>query len=1025
MIYQFSDYSVDDRLFEIRRAGELVAVERRVFDLILFLVHNRNRVVSKAELFDHLWQGRRVSEASLTVAMTSARKALNDNSEAPRIVRTYRGRGYRFIAEVTQIVGEGDSADGRLREYFVGRRWELNELSESFVAARRGKRQVCLISGEPGIGKSRLAEEFGRRATNLGARFVAARCVEADGAPPFWPWTQILRQIMRGDLALETWPKGVQQDIRRLLPDEVESGAAAISAQDGDPSRARFRLFDAVASVVRRAAGRDGLVVFIDDIHRADAASLLLLEFIAASVEDSSLVLLLADRDAETRRSAIHRDTLSRVCRCARPRVLVLDGLKVDEIGELVGVLGYDDPTVARRLRELTAGNPFFISQIVPFVSTTMCRTVDESGALPATVQDAIAQQIDGVSSETRYALLLGSVLGREFSEKILMLLCRSAGTALALLSEAVDARLIEPSTDTGTYRFRHILVRDVLYAQIPSKDRAKAHWDVAEAMKEALGDHAELLFPEIAFHRFEGVSAGDPRIAIDCCRRVGSLCSGRLAYEEAALQFERALALTQIFASEDVTGLCDLYLALGAEQTRSGARDKGSQSFAIAADLARSLNDGHRFASAAIGSFPGFFAVEAGAPDARVIALLREALDLVGERDKALRSLLLSKLGMALAWLEQGRERESLCREAWSLALEVDDAGLKLQVLLARWFAGWEPTQFEERWAIAEELMIQSARFGDRETSLLCRLFHVTCLLERGDLPEFNRQVGVFEDAADNLRQPEALWYAALLRAMHSLHLGHLSEADALSRRFAEVGALVKDANVFHSRNSHRVILAWELGALEEMVDAASAGCEAYPAMYGWRAARAWANARASRLPEARRDVEFLCANGVSAIPRRMDWAVTMAMLGEACVSLGDVELGRQVFELMVPLRSRMIVLGLCVATWGCASRYLGKLAWLIGNVASAESFLREAIEVEDRVMAGAWAAWSRFELSKLLVESKAGANATQESDVLLTRAREDAGRLGLRWLSRSIAEHAESRSRMRRAKNASNRRS
>jgi hypothetical protein len=138
------------------------------------------------------------------------------------------------------------------------------------------------------------------------------------------------------------------------------------------------------------------------------------------------------------------------------------------------------------------------------------------------------------------------------------------------------------------------------------------------------------------------------------------------------------------------------------------------------------------------------------------------------------------------------------------------------------------------------------------------------------------------------------------------------------------------------------------------------------------------------------------------------MDWAVTMAMLGEACVCLGEVDLGRQIFDLMIPLRGRLIVLGLCVATWGCASRYLGKLAALFGNADAAEELLREAIEVEDRVMAGAWAAWSRFELCKLLSHTRRGGFATREVRELLDGAQTEAERLGLRWLSTSIAENA-----------------
>jgi DNA-binding winged helix-turn-helix (wHTH) protein len=1003
MVYAFLDYALDDHLFEIRRGNEVVKLERRIFDLLLYLIRNRSRIVSKSELLGHVWRGRRVSEASVTVAMTAARRALDDSFEVPRVVQTHHGRGYRFIADVTVLPGPGESPIAGVRDRFVGRRRELEELLDALGSARRGRRQVCLISGEPGIGKSRLAEEFGAHATALGAAFVTARCTEADGSPPFWPWTQILRGILRGDRQLISWPATVQSELRRLIPDEASDvGQPAI--EEGDASRARFRLFDAVTRVIRDAAGLAGLVVFIDDVHRCDRASLLLLEFVAAQVSDSPFVIVLADRDAETRRSELHRDALARICRAARARTLLLDGFGPEEVGEFVSNSALVPAITIDRLRELTAGNPFFLSQIAPFFDSFQNRPGDTVAALPVTIQEAIARQLEGVSDLTRHALEAASVLGREFSEQVVSLLCRRLQSDAGHLSEAIARRLVEPGVGQGTLRFRHILVRDVLYESLPTRTRRRLHWEVADAIADAFGEHAELLVPEIAFHRYSGASEGEPQRAIECCARVGAICSARLAYEEASLQFSRALELVALFAPDDVLRKCDLYLALGNEQTRSGERDLGARSFAIAADLARSSNDRRRFAAAAIASFPGFFAIEAGAPDPRVIALLREAIEGSGHENRALRALLLSRLGMALAWLEEGRERESLCAEAADLASAVSDSGLKLQVLLARWFAEWEPARFEQRWGIADELMVQSGLHGDLETSLLCRLFYVTCLLERGDLAEFKRQVGVFENAADNLRQPEALWYAALLRAMHALHLGKLTEAEVLSARFAEVGSLVRDANVFHSRTSHRVLLAWELGHLDQMVAAASEGCEAYPAMFGWRAARAWALARAGRLEECQREVDVLCSNGVAAIPRRMDWAVTMTMLGEACVSLREVNLGREVFELLRPLRGRFIVLGLCVATWGCASRYLGKLAWLLGERSEALALLREAISVDDRVGAHAWAAWSRFELATILTDASSSREEQREGEGLLDQVRGDASMLGLAWLSHML---------------------
>jgi hypothetical protein len=514
--------------------------------------------------------------------------------------------------------------------------------------------------------------------------------------------------------------------------------------------------------------------------------------------------------------------------------------------------------------------------------------------------------------------------------------------------------------------------VRDALYERLAPQVRSLLHWRVGQALQTICGDEPEEQLLEIAHHFYNGVDQGNGEQAIGVCSRAGALASKRLAYEEAVVQFRRAIELTDVYLPEHEATKCDLHLALGAEQARTGERAAAQATFGFAARLAAGLDDGVRFARAALGAFPGFFAVEAGAPDTFAISLLREALERVGEGDLNLRALLLARLAMALAWSDEGEQRTALTREASSLASASGIPTLVLQVLLARWFAEWTPDGFEERWNIAAELMDRARVSADRETLLLCRLFWVTCLLERGEMGEFLRQVAAFEEAAEVLRQPEALWYAALLRSVHALHEGRLADAETLSARFAEIGELVGDANVFHSRMAHKIILAWEAGEIEALVEGARQGCEAYPSMVGWRAAYAWSLSQAGRLEECRREFETLARAGFDRIPKRMDWSLTLAFLADVAALIGARKEAAILYELLQPLRGRLLVLGLCVANWGCVSRHLGLLALVMGHEADAARLLLEAIEVDDRVGARAWAARSRYEFVRMAYRSQ-----------------------------------------------------
>lgn len=996
-LFRFGRFVVDSANFELRRDDAIVRVERRVFNLLLYLVGNRDRLVTKDEILGHVWEGRKVSDGSLTVAMNSLRKAVDDSADVPRVIKTIRGRGYRFIAPVEEARTPDAAYRHRPATRFVGRRGELQALSAVLERARNGSGQICIVSGEAGIGKTRLCEEFCDRARRARVLAITARCLEEDGTPPFWPWIQVLRSATSISGGAQTWPKRLHSALQPLIP-EVFEHSDERARSDAESTSARFRLFDATAEVVAAAARGTGLVLFIDDIHRADTASLLLLEFLAMQLNDSPVVLLLAQRDAAVQQSQFHRRTVARLMRGPRTHMIELGGLAKREIAELMHEAGALEGVNADAVLDLTGGNPLFVSQVAPFLTSEAWA----ARSLPVTVKDSIVRQLDGLREPAAIVLERASVIGRSFSARLVERLCVELSSISESLRESEVARLIERLGTGDTFRFRHALVREVLYERVELVERARMHWLVADAIEAIHGVEAEEFCSEIAFHRFSGSTYGEPLRAISACRRAGLIASAQLAYEEAATQFQRALELAEVVVPRDSELQCDLLLALGREQTRSGDRDLAAATLARAAALAREMGDGTRLAAAALASSPGLFSVEAGAPDEFVIALLREAIASCGVGDDRVRARLMARLAMALAWCDSADEKAWLIADASRIASARRDSQLELHVLVAQWFAEWQPAEFERRWSIADRLIVQSGSDGDPETSLLCRLFHVTCLLERGEIKEFKRQVALFTEAADSLRQPEAIWYSTLLRAMLALHLGELDEADRCSRQFAQLGEMVRDANVFHSRTSHRVLLAWESGDLDEMVNAASAGCDAFPAMYGWHSARAWALARAGRVIEAQREIDFLVRNGVDAIPRTMDWPVTMAILGETAVLLGDPDLSEAVFRELGCLRGRTIVLGLCVATWGCASRYLGRLASVRGEWNLSEQLLREAVEVDTRAEAKAWAAWSMYELGRVLMNHPdASPSARREGMRWISRARREARRMNMRWLS------------------------
>ncbi len=1011
MIDAFDDFELDYRYFQLRKAGQIVPLERRVFDLIAYLIRERDRVVSSEEIFAGVWEGRKVSSGSLTVAMAAARKALGDSHKMPRLIETHPRRGYRFLGAVrSRPIGAPHEArrigvDIQARvDAFVGRDAEMTVVADSFREASIGRTSVVFLGGEAGIGKSSLLARVGREVEGTGALVLEGKCREIDGGAAFRPWVQILRKCFRQRPRSEiNQLLGVlAEEITRLIP-EMSDGT---QTHDWELPASRLRLFDAVSMLIRRLSERQTVVIVLDDLHRADKPSLLLLESLVSELRRVRLLVVGSHRTAETARDEFRSTTISRICRQAGCRVADLVGLDKIQVSELVSKsLGWTPDSVAiDRLCDLTGGNPFFLTQLIHAAGQGGVEAL-LGASLPTTIRDAVVRQIDGLSGATRELLQMASVVGPEFPALVLDYALGEGGPIVAALEEAVEARLIVPVENMrDSYRFAHVLVRDALYTRIETMLRAQLHYRVGCALERVVGSEMEDHFSELAHHFSLAAATGAGAEALRYSELAGERASRRLAYEEAAEHFRQALLHLERLTPQNDVRRGEILLARGNNLMKAGERSSARATFERVARLARQTGNWDQLSRAALGISPGLLAVEAGAPDALVLSLLRDALALVPEVAGQLQARLLARLGMALFWAGADQERHALSDQAWRLAERLEDQELQAYVVLARWFADWDPTACDSRWQIASELEQRRRDLKDPELEMLSELFSVTCLIERGDIDEFDRRVSAFGRLAEHLRQPEAIWYALLLRSMREILAGRFDQGETISRLFAEIGERVGDANIFHSRMAHRLVLAWERGQFNELVEIAREATDRYPEILGWRAALAWALSQAGRLDDARREFEFLAQNEFRNIARTMDWSVAISLLSEVCVSLGDLSRAAMLYELLLPLRHRFVMLGLCVMNWGCASRYLGLLAGLRGDQQRAADHFEEAIGMNLSIGASPWVAHAKFNYADCLMTSARPDELDQAAD-LLREARATAEELGMTSLLSRIA--------------------
>ena len=607
------------------------------------------------------------------------------------------------------------------RGAFVGRERELGELVRGVEDAFAGRGSLFLLVGEPGVGKSRLAEELTARARARGARVLVGRCWEAGGAPAYWPWVQSLRPYLReadAEVIRSQLGQGAV-DVARLHPELRERLGDLAPAPAIESEGARFRLFDSLTAFIKRMAAAQPLVVMLDDLHAADEPSLLLLRFVARELGDSRLMVVGAYRDVDPTLTEPLTTTVTELAREPVTRTLALSGLAASDVVRFIEAAAPGAPAaeLGPSLHAETEGNPLFVGEIVRLLATEQRLREPGTGplAIPQSVREVIGRRLRYLSSECDRLLTVASVMGREFDiDPLAAVIGLDRDAVLELLDEAIEARVVsEVSGAIGRLRFAHALIRDAAYHRLTSGRRARLHRQVGEALESLYASDLDAHLAELAHHFFES-AAGDGRgKAVDYARRAGARAVGLLAFEEAARLYQMALAALGADGTARVR--CELLLALGNAQSRSGDAQAAKATFLRAAELARTADLPELVARAAAG-YGGRFLWTHAVADERIVPLLEDALSGLGEEHALLRVQLLSRLAAALRHSPSRERREDICSEALRLARRIGDPLTLANALAATAAALLAPHTAPARLAEAEEIVSAAARAGDQE---------------------------------------------------------------------------------------------------------------------------------------------------------------------------------------------------------------------------------------------------------------------------------------------------------------------
>lgn len=364
-------------------------------------------------------------------------------------------------------------------ETFVGRDHELETLHAAFDAAALGRGQVVALSGEPGIGKTRLARQLADRAATRSAQILWGRCDEEAGAPPYWPWVRILRAAaaqFEPDKLRANLDATAAADLADLVPElRLRLPDLDPSAPIRDQAEARFQLFGSVTRFLVGLSRERPLLVALDDLHWADTPSLRLLEFLAPEIADSSLLVIATYRDTELSRRHRLSDTLGALARVPHFLRLHLTGFTAEETRRFLAVaFGAVPPHwLTAAIHDQTEGNPLFLREVTRFLQqqghfragvTDAAVTLPSAIRIPEGVREVIGRRLNFLSGGCNEVLNLAAVIGRDFALDVLVLAGGDRGeeAVFEALDEALAAHIVE-ETEPGQYQFTHALLRMTL----------------------------------------------------------------------------------------------------------------------------------------------------------------------------------------------------------------------------------------------------------------------------------------------------------------------------------------------------------------------------------------------------------------------------------------------------------------------------------------------------------------------------------------------------------------------------------
>jgi len=826
----------------------------------------------------------------------------------------------------------------------VGRDQQLARLAGRLGRLSEGERPTILVAGEAGIGKTSLIRAAAADATRQGARVAWGTCIDAEGAPGFWPWTQALEGLVR-ELGLENSIHAAGDDLPRL---------ASIIPAFGTPSRSeasardRLLLMDAVGRFLDAVAGKGPVVVVLDDLQWADESSASLFDFLARAPRPGPVALIAAYRHDEL--SATLRAHVGDLV--SRAEYLELTGLDADSVVALVERLAGRrvDPDRATAIHERTGGHPFFVRELA------LLTGVDSHAQVPVAVRDAIERRITRLPDETVEVLEVLAVLGTALLPDVVAaalgvtVMDIDAAAAVAVRAGVLARR------DAGLM-FAHDLLRETVDERVVGQRRTALHQALGSALEERRARGGVVAPADIARHLVAAVQVVGPERASRWALEAAATDLVALAFVEAADHLRRLrAALADAAVAVDDRQLVDVLVAEAGAHARAGNTVEARGLLRHAADVADRAEDAVRVAQVALAT-AGLGAQFAARRD-DIVRHLDRARAVVDGVDDVWEARVVATLARELQHsVPEDRPRAGpLSEHALEVGRRAGDDATMLACLLARHDVLWTPGSGSERAAVAREIVSVALGLGDDERHAEGLLLLANALLEQGS-PAYEAPLESCLAILGSLGQPQHRYTATTRRACIALLQGHLDEAEELIDEATALGVRIREPDTANVRMSQRLELVRARGRPDELRAFAAEAVEHWTGVpVHAHGVAAGFLARAGDVDAARQHVDAVVDLGTWRVDRSYLWSVFVRELAHAAMATEDHELAAQLRDDVAPLAGTCGVNGAVVAFAGSHAHTAGLLATVMGDDSASRALLDDAAATYRRLGAAGW---------------------------------------------------------------------